>query len=875
MIEIKQTNRGYAIRLVVLFAFLIMSVVLFAVNFQFTTVQERSERNYLTHVGELATLYQEMVRFALLAAAGEPGQVDRLEVAHLEFEAHVEHLRTGKHGGHGAEEGAPHGEAAPVTRTGQADDHGGKAEGHGEQAGGHGEEKPGQMQQMAQAGAGDGHGAEKAGDGHGEKGAAHDAEHDAIAAKHAESLSDFERFPEIPPVPPRIAEMLNNIDQLWLRVKPSVHQITDRRADLRSLLDDGDFLLKELPRLQAKSDEVATEIVAARRDSRQAYLAGRMTLFLDRVQRNVVDLTRGRASAVAAVDELARNVALMASTLEALRDGNRALGVGRISDQTTQVRLRELEGLWQSHLPRIGRIQVAGTAGYDTRIAANGLNDLETGMMEGIRRVEEGVRQLADDSIFSLETGYLLGGIVLAIVMLISLTIVLRTRSQQAESDRLRSETEQINRRTQAAILTLLDEMSTLADGDLTVTATVTEEITGAIADSVNYAIAALRDLVATINTTSEEVSRAAQRTRSTAINLAEASDHQAQQITSATTAINKMAASIEEVSRDAQESATVAKRSVEIAHKGSDTVQRTIHGMDAIREQIQETSKRIKRLGESSQEIGAIVGLINDIADQTNILALNAAIQAAMAGEAGRGFAVVADEVQRLAERSTDATKQIEALIKTIQTDTNEAVHSMEQSTSGVVAGAKLAEDAGVALTEIETVSGRLAEQVTTISQSAVRQSRAATEVSNTMNVILDITKQVSVGTSETAESIGNLTELANELHESVAGFKLPGEELLEVAEESIPELGAEAVVDAAPQRVVKLAGEAEEEFDLMAELRDLRSEAQSGEEFSIDEDGDLSAAVLEELAAELDASGEDLDMDLGKEAGTGTGRK
>jgi twitching motility protein PilJ len=270
-------------------------------------------------------------------------------------------------------------------------------------------------------------------------------------------------------------------------------------------------------------------------------------------------------------------------------------------------------------------------------------------------------------------------------------------------------------------------------------------------------------------------VSSAAQESQATAIHLAEASDHQAQQITAVSSAVNEMAVSIEEVSRNASESANVAQQSVEIAHKGSKTVRRTISGMDTIREQIQETSKRIKRLGESSQEIGDIVELINDIADQTNILSLNAAIQAAMAGEAGRGFAVVADEVQRLAERSGNATKQIEALVKTIQTDTNEAVISMEQSTSGVVEGARLAEDAGEALVEIESVSNRLAELIQSISGTANKQSTAATHISDTMNVIKEITTQTSAGANETATSIGNLADLANDLRKSVAGFKLP----------------------------------------------------------------------------------------------------
>jgi len=256
--------------------------------------------------------------------------------------------------------------------------------------------------------------------------------------------------------------------------------------------------------------------------------------------------------------------------------------------------------------------------------------------------------------------------------------------------------------------LRLLDELSSLADGDLTVQATVTEDITGAIADSINYAVDALRGLVTTINASAIQLDSATRQTQALSAHLAKASGAQSKQIASATESAASMAGSVEEVSGNAERASDVARHSVEVAHKGGDAVRRTIDGMNTIRETIQETSKRIKRLGESSQEIGNIVELINDIAEQTNILALNASIQSSMAGEAGRGFAVVADEVQRLAERAANATKQIEVLVRTIQTDTNEAVVSMERSTTDVVGGALLAENAGAALGEIEQVSNQ-----------------------------------------------------------------------------------------------------------------------------------------------------------------------
>ncbi len=337
------------------------------------------------------------------------------------------------------------------------------------------------------------------------------------------------------------------------------------------------------------------------------------------------------------------------------------------------------------------------------------------------------------------------------------------------------NEMELQNRHNQDAILRLLDEMGDLADGDLTVSATVTEDITGAIADSVNYTIDALRSLVEQINSTTLQVASAAQETQATALHLTDASEHQAHQITEVSSAITQMAASIEQVSDNASQSQEVARQSVSLAVQGNSAVKKAINGMDTIREQIQETSKRMKRLGESSQQIGEIVELINDIAEQTNILSLNAAIQAAMAGEAGRGFAVVADEVQRLAERSGNATRQIDALVKTIQSDTSEAISSMEQSTSEVVSGARLSQDAGASLEQIEAVSQQLAELINNISDNAKQQATAAVSTSESMSVIQEITMQTSTGTNESAAAIGRLLELTNELRKSVSGFKLP----------------------------------------------------------------------------------------------------
>src|SRR4029079_18041200 len=331
------------------------------------------------------------------------------------------------------------------------------------------------------------------------------------------------------------------------------------------------------------------------------------------------------------------------------------------------------------------------------------------------------------------------------------------------------------NERNQEAILRLLDELSSLADGDLTVQATVTEDITGAIADSINYAIEALRELVTTITESAVSLDASARQTQGSAGHLAKASVAQSKQVALASESVAAMAASTEEVSGNAERSADVARHSVDVAHKGGEAVRRTIDGMNAIRETIQETSKRIKRLGESSQEIGNIVELINDIAEQTNILALNASIQASMAGEAGRGFAVVADEVQRLAERAANATKQIEVLVRTIQADTNEAVVSMERSTTDVVGGALLAENAGAALEEIEQVSNQIASLVNNIFSSSRQQVSEAQKIARNMQVLKEISTQTAESTTATSQSIAKLAQLSAAMRQSASGFRLP----------------------------------------------------------------------------------------------------
>jgi twitching motility protein PilJ len=349
-----------------------------------------------------------------------------------------------------------------------------------------------------------------------------------------------------------------------------------------------------------------------------------------------------------------------------------------------------------------------------------------------------------------------------------------QAEQQRLEAERQEQEAKRVNDANQAAILRLMNELQTVAEGDLTQQATVTEDITGAIADSVNYTVEELRNLVAQVQGTAILVTETTQQVEQTSTELLAASTEQLREIRETGESVLQMAGRINQVSAQAQATAAVARQSLAAAETGYQAVQNTIGGMNSMRDQIQDTAKRIKRLGESSQEIGEITELISDITEQTNVLALNAAIQAASAGEAGRGFSVVAEEVQRLAERSGDATKQIAALVKTIQTDTQDAVAAMERSTQGVVDSTRLSDAAGAALADIDRVTRELSDLITRISQQAQKEAVSANEVAANIQHIFAVTEQTSEGTRSTSQMVRDLARTAEELKATVARFKI-----------------------------------------------------------------------------------------------------
>jgi len=571
-----------------------------------------------------------------------------------------------------------------------------------------------------------------------------------------------------PPLSKELVGTVDPVERNWRNYRNNIEVILNGKQAISEVKDLYQVIDSFIPQMLTYSDEVVTLLIKKKATNRQIYLATRQMMLSQRIKNNLNQVLAGGEAAAAAADRFGRDAALFGRVLEGLLKGSKGLRIDKVTDKEAVSKLREVAMLISAVSDNVAGILELSPELFEVKDAAGLASGDSQRLLESLKVFQNNIIKQGKELDKIQLIGVAFGGI--AVLLIIIGGVLLLKDARRREELALEN-----NRSNQRAILQLLDEMANLADGDLTVHATVSEEITGAIADSVNFTIDALRTLVTTINATANEVSTSTDGTMKTALELSEASNQQTREIASASAAITDMAESMVEVTKEADNSADVAQKSMDIAQNGAQVVRGTIGSMEKIRETIQDTSKRVKRLGESSQEIGDIVGLITEISDQTNILALNAAIQASTAGDAGRGFAVVADEVQRLAERAGNATKQIEGLVNAIQADTNEAVKSMEVSTAGVVEGAAMAEDAGVALKEIEDVSTNLSQLIKGISGSTKEQSEIALSVSESMNVIQEITMKTSEGTDETAESLDALNKLSAELGRSVSGFKLP----------------------------------------------------------------------------------------------------
>ena len=574
---------------------------------------------------------------------------------------------------------------------------------------------------------------------------------------------------ELPASPFEAGQPLQAVNQTWEQLRTKANLVVDSTEDILTMRQNSEAFRLASVEINAMADEVVGLLVESNANTQQVYFASLQLIYADRIGTTLDAALRGEAAA----DTLASLVGDFRLNL------NNLLGQGTrqqaVRDEVALTLLREIDTVFSTHEQNVQAIMTGLAKFIEVRTAAEqSFADAEI-IAGHLKQLVEVYRARRDTGFITIRNGYTAGIALVVTLIVLGIFLLLDSRRYFQQSQQREQVASQAIQVQNSAVLKLLDEIEPLQDGDLTVEASVDEAFTGTIADAINSSIETLRRLVATIDGASNQVSSASKDAANTTRELAHTSESQAKDIAGATQSITLMAQSMETVSTDAKHSAEVAQRSIDIANSGTQAVQDTINGMDNIREQIQETSKRLKRLGESSQEISNIVSLINDIADQTNILALNAAIQASSAGEAGRGFAVVADEVQRLAERSTGAIKQVEDLVKTIQVDMHEAIISMEQTTTEVVDGAKLAENAGQALDQIEGVSNELAKLVNSISDTANQNANSAVHISQSMLTIEDVTRKTSSDANYIADAISSLADMSEKLKHQVSDFRLP----------------------------------------------------------------------------------------------------
>ena len=570
----------------------------------------------------------------------------------------------------------------------------------------------------------------------------------------------------LPASPSSIQPTLKEMEKKWAPTETAIDLILKQQKKLVDLNRSVAAINTNNIQLLELTEQIAGLLTQSGASLREVSIASQLVMLTQRMAKNSNMLLASDVIDPEVAFLLGKDTNTFRDILEGLLKGSDDLRLSAVKDADTREKLDELNEAFKEFSEYSNKILQSMQDLVNSKQAGRAIFVGSDELLAGTRTLAASYEKIAGGA------GLLVLAFVFGLLAVGALVMLGMINVNDAKKRALLSERE--NKANQEAILRLLNEMGDLAEGDLTVRAKVTEDITGAIADSINYTIDELRGLVTEINKTSEQVTHASQQAQGISNELLQAAQKQSREIEDTSAQVLQMAQSINEVSANAAESARVAQQSLDAAEKGTTAVRNSITGMNEIREQIQDTSKRIKRLGESSQEISEIVDLISDITEQTNILALNAAIQAASAGDAGRGFTVVAEEVQRLAERSGEATKQISAIVKTIQTDTQDAVSAMEKSTQGVVEGAKLSDAAGQALNEIGQVSRNLAGLIETISRATQSQAQAAGVVANNMQDIQSITIQTTEGTKKTARSVGELATLATDLRGSVAGFKL-----------------------------------------------------------------------------------------------------
>lgn len=592
----------------------------------------------------------------------------------------------------------------------------------------------------------------------------------------------------IPPADAEQAARIAGIRKTWLKSDKTAGQIlsmekelTGFRATLRTLNSNSPVLLE-------LSEQIASLLAQNGALPREVAAAGQLVMLTQRLGKSANEFMTPEGINQDTAFLLGKDANTFRDIIAGFSDGSEVLRLPPLRNPDAKQRLNELKSVFEHYrrelsgmLSNLGKFIAAKEAERIVFQENEPLRERLSVLQQSYREQEHEIGWVH----WALG-GFATCSLVLGLLLTWLLLRQSRLEAAEAQARRVLAEDQQrkamqeeeaarnLNQQNQAAILRLMNELQEIAEGNLTVYATVSEDVTGAIADSVNVTLEELRRLLGKVRQTALQVGKSCELAHNMSTELLALSKRQSGEIQQTGQMVLQMTAQIHRVSRAASESSDVAQSSVQAAEQGEAAVQDSIRGMQHIREQIQETSKRIKRLGESSLEIGDITELISDITEQTHVLALNASIQAAAAGEAGRGFAVVAEEVQRLAERCGDAARQITTLVKTVQEDAQEAVVAMELSTQGVVEGARLSDAAGTALGDIRRVSQHLAELIAGISGSAAQQATVADAVTRNIDSILTVTEHTRHGTQQTASSVKELADLAKALESAIERFRI-----------------------------------------------------------------------------------------------------